>query len=73
MGLTHLQMVLYAIFKNAGIENKECAAFLTLLDEKDQDDVIVQIAHLMDSNDWQLPTEQELMEILFPILKGKRS
>ena len=69
MALTNLQIGLYAIFKHSGIAKKECIALLTLLDKEEQEFVVEQIAKLMDENDWTLPTEQELMEILWPILK----
>jgi hypothetical protein len=62
--------MLYSIFKNAGIRKQESIAILTLLNEDDLDTIFIQIADLMDNNGWILPTEQELMEILWPILKS---
>lgn len=63
-------LMLYSIFKNAGIRKQESIAILTLLNEDDLDTIFIQIADLMDNNGWILPTEQELMEILWPILKS---
>ena len=71
MALTNLQIGLYAIFKHSGLTKKECVALLALLNRKEQELTIEKIAELMDNNDWILPTEQELMEILWPILKAR--
>ncbi len=67
------QMILYAILKNSGMRKKESVALLSLLSKKEVECLIEQIAELMDNNDWNLPTEQEIMEIVFPILKAKSS
>ena len=64
-------LMLYSLFKNAGIRKQESAAILTLLNEDDIYSILIQIEELMDNNGWILPTEQELMEILWPILKSK--
>lgn len=71
MELTPSQIVLYALFKHSGIQKKECIALLTLLDEKDLDYIVTQIDDLMDNNSGMLPTEQDIMEIIFPLLKKK--
>lgn len=65
-------IVLYAIFKNAGIERKESVALLSLLTASDRKEVIKEIDALMDSREGcQFPTEQELLGILIPILNGR--
>ena len=71
MALTNLQIGLYAIFRHTGIKKTESVALLALLNRKEQELLIEKIAELMDKNDWALPTEQELMLILWPILKAK--
>ncbi len=71
MALTKLEIGLYAIFKHSGISQKENIALLTLLNEEEQMLLIEKIAELMDNNNWTLPTEQELMEIMWPILKAR--
>lgn len=71
MALTQGQIVLYSLLKHSGVQKPECIAILSLLDDDELMFVHEQIAELMDNNGWILPTEQELMEILWPILKAK--
>ena len=71
MELTPSQTVLYALFKHSGIQKKECIALLTLLDEKDLDYIATQIDDLMDNNSGMLPTEQDIMEIIFSFIMSE--
>ncbi|MBP3466474.1 MAG: hypothetical protein J6K01_02555 [Paludibacteraceae bacterium] len=66
MELTNLQLMLLIAFNEARIPRNEAAAILTLLSEQEIEQIIDKIIE-MD----RLPTEQELMNILFPILKAK--
>ena len=67
-----IHLELYALFKHSGMRKQECVAILSLLEEEELNSVLLQIIELMDSNGWQFPTQQEIMEILWPILKGKK-
>ena len=71
MELTNSQLLLLAAFSKAGIPKREAAALLTLLNEKEIEDILNQIDKLVDSSQ-RIPTEQELMEIMWPILKSKK-
>ena len=64
-------LVLYAIFKNSGIRRQECMALLTLLEKEDLNSVMTQLDNSMDNNGGILPTQQEIMEIMWPILMSK--
>jgi len=68
MELTNLQLMLLIAFNEARIPRNEAAAILTLLSEQEIEQIIDKIIE-MD----RLPTEQELMNILFPILKAKKT
>lgn len=68
MELTNLQLMLLIAFNEVRIPRNEAAAILTLLSEQEIEQIIDKIIE-MD----RLPTEQELMNILFPILKAKKT
>lgn len=68
MELTNLQLMLLIAFNEARIPRNEAAAILTLLSEQEIEQIIDKIIE-MD----RLPTEQELMNILFQILKAKKT
>lgn len=68
MELTNLQLMLLIAFNESRIPRNEAAAILTLLSEQEIEQIIDKIIE-MD----RLPTEQELMNILFPILKAKKT
>ena len=68
MELTNLQLMLLIAFNEARIPRNEAAAILTLLSEQEIEQIIDKIIE-MD----RLPTEQEIMNILFPILKAKKT
>lgn len=72
MELTDSQRILLALFNEAKIRRQEAAALLTLLNEQEIDDILKQTDYIVDSKN-RLPTEQELMNIIFPILKAKPS
>jgi hypothetical protein len=72
MELTDSQRILLALFNEAKIRRQEAAALLTLLDEQEINDILKQSDRIVDEQD-RLPTEQELMNILFPILKAKKT
>lgn len=68
MELTNLQLMLLIAFNEARISRNEAAAILTLLSEQEIEQIIDEIIELD-----RLPTEQELMNIIFPILKAKKT
>ena len=68
MELTNLQKMLLIALNEAKIRKQEAVAILTLLSEQEIEQIIDKIIE-MD----RLPTEQELMNILFPILKAKKT
>lgn len=70
MELTDSQRILLALFNEAKIRRQEAAVLLTLLDEQEINDILKQSDRIVDEQD-RLPTEQELMNIIFPILKAK--
>ncbi|MBQ1835864.1 MAG: hypothetical protein II129_02360 [Paludibacteraceae bacterium] len=72
MELTDSQRILLALFNEAKIRRQEAAALLTLLDEQEINDILKQSDRIVDEQD-RLPTEQELMNIIFPILKAKKT
>ena len=72
MELTDSQRILLALFNEAKIRRQEAAALLTLLDEQEINDILKQSDRIVDEQD-RLPTEQELMNISFPILKAKKT
>ena len=72
MELTDSQRILLALFNEAKIRRQEAAALLTLLDEQEINDILKQSDRIVDKQD-RLPTEQELMNIIFPILKAKKT
>ncbi len=72
MELTDSQRILLALFNEAKIRRQEAAALLTLLDEQETNDILKQSDRIVDEQD-RLPTEQELMNIIFPILKAKKT
>ncbi|MBE6321815.1 MAG: hypothetical protein E7073_02180 [Bacteroidales bacterium] len=68
MELTNLQLMLLIAFNETRIPRNEAAAILTLLSEQEIEQIIDEIIELD-----RLPTEQELMNIIFPILKAKKT
>lgn len=68
MELTDGQLMLSIALNEAKIPRKEASAILTLLNQQEIDSVIDKIIDME-----KLPTEQELMEILWPILKAKKT
>ena len=68
MGLTDGQLMLSIALNEARIPRDEAASILTLLNQQEIDLVIDKIIDM-----GRLPTEQELMEILWPILKAKKT
>ena len=72
MELTNSQRILLALFNEAKIRRQEAAALLTLLDEQEISDILKQSDKIVDEL-YRLPTEQELMNIIFPILKAKKT
>lgn len=72
MELTNSQRILLALFNEAKIRRQEAAALLTLLDEQEISDILKQSDRIVDEL-YRLPTEQELMNIIFPILKAKKT
>ncbi len=72
MELTDSQRILLALFNEAKIRRQEAAVLLTLLDEQEINDILKQSDRIVDEQD-RLPTEQELMNIIFPILKAKKT
>lgn len=72
MELTDSQRILLALFNEAKTRRQEAAALLTLLDEQEINDILKQSDRIVDEQD-RLPTEQELMNIIFPILKAKKT
>ena len=71
MELTNSQLLLLVAFNEAGIRKQEAAALFPLLDEKEIEDILNEIDELVNSCQ-RIPTEQELMEIMWPILKAKK-
>ena len=70
MELTNTQKMLLLIFNVTKIRNQEAAALLTLLTEEEGKSIIKQAEKIAQEED-RILTEQELMNILFPILKAK--
>lgn len=67
----HEILVLYAILKNAGIQKRESVALMSCLEIEDIWLVLEKIADLMDNNGWILPTETELLDIIWPIAEER--
>ena len=67
----HEILVLYAILKNAGIQKRESVALMSTLDIEDIWSVLYKIVDLMDNNGWILPTETELLDIIWPIAEER--
>ncbi len=70
MGLTNSQLLLLAAFNEAKIKKREAAVLLSLLEKQEIENILDQLDNIVDSKK-RLPTEQELMEIMWPILKSK--
>lgn len=70
MELTNSQLLLLAAFNEAKIGKREAAVLLSLLEKQEIEDILNQLDEIVD-NKKRLPTEQEIMEILWPILKEK--
>ena len=68
MELTNSQRAILILFNEAKIRKQEAVALLTLLNQQEIDFIIDKVLELN-----RLPTEQELMNILFPILKAKKT
>lgn len=71
MGLTNSQLLLLAAFNEAKIKKREAAVLLSLLEKQEIENILDQLDNIVDSKK-RLPTEQEIMEILWPILKSKK-
>lgn len=71
MELTNSQLLLLAAFNEAKIGKREAAVLLSLLEKQEIEDILNQLDEIVD-NKKRLPTEQEIMEILWPILKSKK-
>lgn len=70
MELTNSQLLLLAAFNEAKIKKREAAVLLSLLEKQEIENILDQLDNIVDSKK-RLPTEQELMEIMWPILKSK--
>ena len=68
MELTNSQRAILILFNEAKIRKQEAVALLTLLNQQEIDFIIDKVLEMN-----RLPTEQELMNILFPILKAKKT
>lgn len=68
MELTNSQRAILILFNEAKIRKQEAVALLTLLNQQEIDFIIDKVLELN-----RLPTEQELMNIIFPILKAKKT
>ena len=68
MELTNSQRAILILLNEAKIRKQEAVALLTLLNQQEIDFIIDKVLELN-----RLPTEQELMNILFPILKAKKT
>ncbi len=71
MELTNSQLLLLVAFSKAGIPKREAAVLLSLLEKQEIENILNQLDKIVDSKK-RLPTEQEIMEILWPILKSKK-
>lgn len=71
MELTNSQLLLSIAFNEARIRRQEAVALLTLLDEKEVERTLDQLDKIVEEYQ-RFPTEQEIMEILWPILKAKK-
>lgn len=70
MVLTSSQLLLSIAFNEAKIRKQEAVALLSLLNEKEVEKTLDQLDKIVE--DYQrFPTPQEIMEILWPILKDK--
>lgn len=72
MGLTNSQLLLSVAFNEAKIRKQEAAALLTLLDGKEVEKTLDQLDKIVEEYQ-RFPTQQEIMEILWPILKAKKT
>ncbi len=72
MELTNSQLLLSVAFNEAGIRKQEAVALLTLLDEKEVEKILDQLDVIVEDCQ-RFPTEQEIMNIIFPILKAKKT
>ena len=70
MELTNSQLLLLPAFNEAKIKKREAAVLLSLLEKQEIENILDQLDNIVDSKK-RLPTEQELMEIMWPILKSK--
>ena len=70
MGLTSGQLLLSIAFNEAKIKQQEAVALLTLLNEKEVEKILDQLDKIVEEYQ-RFPTQQEIMEILWPILKTK--
>ena len=68
MELTILQQGILVMFSEAGIPKNEAVALLTLLNEQEMEYITDKVIEMN-----KMPTEQELMEIMWPILMAKPS
>ena len=72
MELTNSQLLLLIAFNEARIRKQEAVALLTLLNEKEVEKILDQLDVIVEDCQ-RFPTEQELMNIIFPILKAKKT
>lgn len=70
MELTSGQLLLSIAFNEAKIKKQEAVALLTLLNEKEVEKILDQLDKIVEEYQ-RFPTQQEIMEILWPILKAK--
>ena len=70
MELTNSQLLLLIAFNEARIRKQEAVALLTLLNEKEVEKILDRLDVIVEDCQ-RFPTEQELMNIIFPILKAK--
>ena len=72
MELTNSQLLLLIAFNEARIRKQEAVALLTLLNEKEVEKILDQLDVIVEDCQ-RFPTEQEIMNIIFPILKAKKT
>lgn len=70
MGLTSGQLLLSIAFNEAKIKKQEAVALLTLLNREEVEKILDQLDKIVEEYQ-RFPTQQEIMEILWPILKTK--
>ncbi len=71
MELTSSQLLLSIAFNEAKMQKQEAVASLTLLNEKEVEKTLDRLDKIVEKYQ-RFPTLQEIMEILWPILKAKK-